>query len=217
MADRATLFVDGNNWFHGLTETGVDDLMRLDYAKISEKLCGPRVWKQTRYYIGALKQEWNPEDYANQRRFLNLIKEDDARIDVYTGRLEERPVRNPLVSELGDFLASGKGKSIPAEIRSELTSLAHRHMNVTTLKEKAVDVMLAVDMYRLAIQDEYDAAYLLSADGDFTPPVEAVCAMGKNVYGVSSRAFTSSALRAVCTAYIPLDVDWFNDCYRYSP
>ena len=37
MADRAVLFIDGNNRYHALSNAGVPDLGRLDYAKISEK------------------------------------------------------------------------------------------------------------------------------------------------------------------------------------
>lgn len=59
MADRAVLFIDGNNWYHSLSELGVGDLGRLDYAKISEKLVGPRTWIGTRYYIGRVQQKGN--------------------------------------------------------------------------------------------------------------------------------------------------------------
>ena len=83
-----------------------------------------------------------------------------------------------------------------------------------TLKEKAVDVQLAIDIYRLAIQIEYDAAYLLSADGDFTPPVEVVQPLGKKVYGCTVKPMYSSALKACCKAYIVLEREWFLDLYR---
>ncbi len=52
MADRAILFIDGNNWYHSLVEIGLTVLGDLDYRKISEKLLGPRDWIGTRYYIG---------------------------------------------------------------------------------------------------------------------------------------------------------------------
>jgi len=60
MPDRAVLFVDGNNWFHSLRKAGVDDLFMLDYAKISTKLVGPRVWLATRYYIGQVRGKHSP-------------------------------------------------------------------------------------------------------------------------------------------------------------
>ena len=66
-------------------------------------------------------------------------------------------------------------------------------------------------MYRMAKQDDFEAAYLLSADGDFSPVVEAVKELGKKVY-VASPGF-SSALRSVADAFIPLRKEWFQDCH----
>jgi len=56
MADRAILFIDGNNWYHALKDAGLSDLGRLDYAAVSRKLVGPRTWLATRYYIGRVSQ-----------------------------------------------------------------------------------------------------------------------------------------------------------------
>ena len=56
MARRATLFIDGNNWYHGLKGLGSVDLGRLDYRRLSLKLVGPRQWIGTRYYIGRVPQ-----------------------------------------------------------------------------------------------------------------------------------------------------------------
>lgn len=212
MADRAVLFVDGNNWYHGLRFIKAPRLIDLDYAAISAKLVGPREWVGTRYYIGQMKQDWNRTDYANQRRFLSLLRQDDDRISVHLGRLEERPVENPLAEELREFVEE-HSESLSDQTRLRLLELAEQYEDVTTLKEKAVDVMLSVDMYRMAVEDQYDAAYLLSADGDFTPTVRAVRNLGKPVYAVSPGIF-SSALDNACRSFIKVDRDWFDDCYR---
>ena len=63
--------------------------------------------------------------------------------------------------------------------------LARRQQKTTVLVEKAVDVMLAVDLVVMAERNNFDDAYLLSADGDFTPAVEHVRSRGKRVYAVS--------------------------------
>ena len=76
--------------------------------------------------------------------------------------------------------------------------------------EKAVDVMGAVDMVVMAERDEFDAAYLLSADGDFTPAVEAVRLNNKKVYAVS--VAVGAQLASVVNSYIRLKPDWFDDC-----
>lgn len=83
--DRAVLFIDGNNWYHALKETGVTRPMSLSYCKISRKLSTPREWIGTRYYIGALKQTRNPRMYADQRRFLaQFAGEDPSRMSYFS-------------------------------------------------------------------------------------------------------------------------------------
>lgn len=47
------------------------------------------------------------------------------------------------------------------------------------LREKGVDVRLAVDVVRLAAQNRYDVAIIISGDGDLVPAVETV----KEIYG----------------------------------
>jgi uncharacterized LabA/DUF88 family protein len=76
--------------------------------------------------------------------------------------------------------------------------------------EKAVDVMVAVDMVVMAERDQIDAAYLLSADGDFTPAAQAVKAAGKKIYAVSPSH--GAQLAAAVDAFIRLDAGWFADC-----
>ena len=44
---------------------------------------------------------------------------------------------------------------------------------------------LAVDLVRMADRDEFDVAYLLAADGDYPPAVEAVMASGKKVFAAA--------------------------------
>ncbi len=85
-------------------------------------------------------------------------------------------------------------------------------MNATTFVEKAVDVFLAVDMVVMAERDEYDTAYLLSADGDFTPAVNAVRAHGKKVLAAS--AASGAKLAASVDTFIRLKPEWFIDCCR---
>ena len=103
--------------------------------------------------------------------------------------------------------------SIDGSIFSHLSEIADRHAHATVFIEKAVDVFLAVDLVTLAIDDTYDAAYLLSADGDFTPAVEAVRKLDKKVYAASP--LTGAQLAKAVNAFIPLQPAWFADCYRH--
>ena len=211
MNPRAIFFIDGNNWYHSLKRRDIGAPGELDYAKISRKLAGTREWIETRYYVGALNQAANPAAYADQRRFLSRLQNTDHRIRVLLGRIESRSESNPLAAELHRWIDSGP-KDLGPDARAWLRAQATAHTNVRTLKEKAVDIMLAVDLIRLATEDQYDAAYVLSADGDFTPAVDAVRASGKTVYAASPDV--GYALSKSANTYIHLEKNWFRDCYR---
>lgn len=178
------MLIDGNNWFHGLCNVGVEDRGRIDYKKVSEKLVGPRQWVETRYYIGQINQKHNAALYAQQRSFLARLTAVDPRISVHFGRIEPRIAANEAANELGEYLAAAKTKIDPAVFR-DLSGIAKRHTDATVFVEKAVDVFLAIDLVTLAMNDAYDAAYVLTADGDYTPAVEAVRRLNKKVYAAS--------------------------------
>lgn len=210
MADRVVVFIDGNNWFHSLCHVRVEDRARLSYKKISEKLLGPRQWIGTRYYIGKINQQSNPTLYAQQRSFLASLASTDSRISVHLGRIEPRTSDNEAAKELREYLG-GLTTKIDPIVFAELNQIANRHSHVAVYVEKAVDVFLAVDLVTMAINNEYDAAYLLSADGDFTPAVEAARNLNKKVYAASPQS--GAQLARVASSFIHLDAAWFRDCY----
>ena len=210
MADRAVVFIDGNNWYHAIRDIGVDDRGRLNYRKISLKLLGSRIWVETRYYIGRMTQEISAALYAEQRSFLASLEKTDKRITVHLGRLEPRTANNPAAKELRQYLAGLKTK-IDAAVFAELVDLAKRHNDATVYVEKAVDVMISVDLVTMAMNDAYDAAYLLSADGDYTPAVEAVRRLGKKVYAVSP--LRGAQLAKAVNTFINIPAHWLADCY----
>lgn len=211
--ERAFFFVDGNNWYHALVENGVKYPSLLSYSSIFEKLAMDREWVGSRYYIGALNQSHDPKGYAEQRQFLAALRAEDPRIEVKLGRIEKRPFKNELKDKLLDFLAGDDSKGLPDAHRQALSAMNVRYGYTEVLKEKAVDVHLAVDMIALAHADAFDVAYLLSADGDFTPAVDLVLGLGKKVLPVSPNQ--SMALRRACGGvFIRLRQDWFNDCRK---
>ncbi len=102
MADRAVVFVDGNNWFHGLEEAGVQRKFALDFAKVSTKLLGPREWVGTRYYVGRLSV--TSPNYADQRKLEDFLLKTDRRISVHFGRVGPRLVENEAAREILAYL-----------------------------------------------------------------------------------------------------------------
>lgn len=211
MAHRAILFVDGNNWYHGLKDAGVENQADLDHRKIAQKLVGPREWTATRYYIGQVQQVGNVQLYADQRRFLAGLQAADRRISVHLGRLETRNVRNDCAVELHEYLSKIPIR-IDAAVFKDLMALASRHRSAKVMVEKAIDVMLAVDLVTMAQADAYDTAYILSADGDYTHAATFVRALNKKVYAVA--ASSGAQLAAVVNSFIRVDKAWCLDCYK---
>ena len=125
----------------------------------------------------------------------------------YIGRVPQRGNLR-LYRDQRRFLASLE--STDPRISIHLGRIEFRAFEIAV--EKAVDVMLAVDLVLMAERREFESAYLLSADGDFTPAVDAVRSSGRKVFAVS--ASHGGRLREACNAFIRVDPGWFEDCYR---
>ena len=209
-AYRAALFVDGSNFYHGCSTLGLTGLGRLNYAKVSLKLAGPRAWVATRYYVGQVPGTGNLRLAEAQKKFLEFLRTCDARMTVHLGRIELRPAKSQAAVELGRYLAGLKVRIDPLVFR-ELVTISTSFAQTTVMVEKAVDVMLAIDMVVMAERNEFDTAYLLSADGDLTPAVEAVRASGRKVFVASAQS--GARLAASCNTFIKLRPEWFEDLF----
>jgi uncharacterized LabA/DUF88 family protein len=67
-----------------------------------------------------------------------------------------------------------------------------------------VDVRIAVEMIRLAREDQYDRAYLISSDTDLVPAVEEVLSLEKQLHYVGFPKGQSFGLSKVATDIILL-------------
>ena len=67
-------------------------------------------------------------------------------------------------------------------------------------KEKGVDVRLALDIYKLANENVYDKALLISSDSDLIPAIKMVQAAGKEVEYIGFSHNPSIALIKQCKA-----------------
>lgn len=214
MSDRAVVFVDGNNLYHGLKDAGAKRIGKISLAKFARKLVGPREWVGLRYYVGRVSQSWSEQDYAAQRSYVAQQMKADHRVTFHFGRLEFRPQPNPASEELLRYLADLRTPIDPT-VRTHLMDLGHRHRKAKVMVEKAVDVMLAVDVVTMALTDAYDAAYIISADGDYTHAVEFVRGRGKKVYGAA--ATPAHEMGKVVNAFIKLTREFVADCYFDEP
>lgn len=76
--------------------------------------------------------------------------------------------------------------------------------NKIVYEAKEDDIHLAVDMVKLAYNDAYDTAILVSSDGDFVPAVQAVKEKGKNVENIGFENKFSYHLQQTCDKIIRL-------------
>lgn len=201
---RAVVFIDGNNWFHGLRKIGVD-AYDLDYRKFARGLLKGRSLSEIRFYIGKITGD---RDRVERQRYKVASLEAQG-VRVTWGRIQKNlipPERNPALKSLRTILTEN-GSRIPSDIRRQLEELGN--MPVPDYVEKKVDVAIAVDLVRMAYDDDYDVAYLLSADADYVTAVREVQRLGKLVFGVKAARERSDELGNVLRM-IPLRREQFD-------
>lgn len=203
--DRAIVFIDGSNRYHGLRRHGVRRSL-LDYREVVGKLARGRPVRSVRYYIGKAVRGTRIE--TGQARFLAALR--DQGVEIVLGTMQrnslssaERAKRERLLSLLRNL-----GDEVPGEVEKAIRIFLEP---AWTEVEKQVDTAISADLVDLAHRDEYEVAYLLSADSDFIPAVRIVRRLGKTVFGVS--ADPSSELGRAVTKYLWLRPDWFEGLY----
>lgn len=199
---RAVLFIDGSNWYHSLKRIEVSS--KLDYRAVAAKLIRNRELVGTRYYVGRVTGDLRR--MREQEHYLSFLR--DRGVSVHLGIVRRNPMNRQFVRErrrLAERI-SGYAAAIPAEVREAIETFYRS--DYPQFVEKQVDTRMSVDLVRMAYRDEYDAAYILSADSDFIPAVEAVRELGKTVFAASPAQ--GKQLAAAVDTYIPLPRRWFD-------
>ena len=202
---RAVLFIDGNNWFHGLRRISVD-AYDLDYRKVAGELLKGRSLAEIRFYIGRVSGDRDRIERQRER----VASLESQGVHVTWGRIQKNvipPEKNPALRKLRTILAED-GSRIPTDIRRQLEELGN--MPVPDYVEKKVDVAIAVDLVRMAYEDQYDVAYLLSADADYVTAVKEAQRVGKTVFGAKAASERSDELGRVIKM-IPLRREQFDN------
>ncbi|MCY4281607.1 MAG: NYN domain-containing protein [Gammaproteobacteria bacterium] len=206
---RAIIFIDGNNFYHGMKKEGLSSI-ELDYAQFSRKLVINREWLETRYYIGRVKQEGDTTRYQKQQKFLHQLKTFD-KVNYFLGRVERREMKgaSKKLNKWLNALPNRPDVSISPKIVEELRRVAS--IDSVTWVEKAVDVMIATDMVSMAHENKYDIAYLLSADGDFTHAIKKVRDAGCKILVASP--VPGYQISKAADSFIRLDRKFFHGCW----
>ena len=205
-ARQAFVFIDGSNFYHAARGIGIAT-GDLDYRALADKLILDRRLAGIRYYVGKISGD--VPRVVSQGKFLDRIRAQG--VEVVLGRIERRmldPDKNPLITELRALVAAHR-PLLNGPLLKELQELCETRFPQYT--EKRVDVSIAVDMVTMAYTDGFDTAYLLSADGDFVPAVEAVKSTGKKVFAVSPSV--GRELEKAVDTFIRLKKEWFSGLF----
>lgn len=184
-AERVMIFIDGSNLYHGLK--AALGHARLDFERFTAGLCGStRRLVHTHYYTVPVRQADDPARYAGQQRFFARLRR-MPHFTMHLGRLVDRD-RDETCPECG-----------------------HAY-KVEYQTEKGVDVQLAAHMLAHAFDNQYDAAILVSNDGDFAPAVAEVRRLRKQVVNADFVPRLPSHLSKSCDSTMPLDKKFLKPC-----
>lgn len=90
------------------------------------------------------------------------------------------------------------------------------HINGEKYRVKEDDIHIAVDMVKLAYNDAYDTAILISTDGDFVPAIKAVKEKGKRVENVGFRPKFSWHLKQKSDSFIQFGKEELSSLFPQS-
>jgi len=198
--ERVAIFIDGSNFYHGLK--AFIGNTKVDFAKFSKLLCGDRELVRAYYYNVPVNQEAFPDIYKDQQRFFDSLK-NVPYFALKLGRLEKRIInvdRQGLIKTFGEDIAK-----LIIEKWGE---------TIVTYVEKGVDIDLATDMLRLAYNNAYDTAIIVTGDGDFVSAVTGVKDMGKHVENANFKDGKGYHIRTACDKFISLDKNFLTPCLK---
>lgn len=153
--DRALIFIDGSNFYYKLKEIVFSTTDDLRLMNFDYQ----------KFFKDLIKEN----TLAGARYYIGSVKRQDG---------ENKEKSEKLYADQQKFIARLNQQGIVVVLGNLI-----QHPD-KTFHEKGVDVRIAVEMIRLARQNDYDVAFLLSSDTDLVPAVEEVHVLGKKVYYV---------------------------------
>ncbi len=140
----------------------------------------------------------------NFEKMLNQIigKRKLVRFYYYNASLDRKKDEQSYMKQQRFF---DKIKRIP-KCNFILCRMQKRKINGKTIYEvKEDDICLAVDMVKLAYNNAYDTAIIISSDGDFVPAIQAVKEIGKNVENIGFENRISYHLQQEADKFVKLN------------
>ena len=179
MPRRAIVFVDGSNWYHKLK-----NLLRVK--------------------ISSGRNNIKPPVNFDLRGFAENLVAPDIIVEIryYIGK-----VKRTRGDQKSEKMYSAQQRLVGC-LQQQDVIIGFGHLISYpdgSFHEKGVDILLAVEMMRLASQRKYDIAYLVSSDTDLVPAVEECKSLGREIVYVGSSVHGQSfGLTKICNRTILL-------------
>lgn len=157
---RVCVYVDGSNFYHiVLKKLGVKDT-EFDYNSFAKYLIGNRILSENgkRYYVGTVQAENNVpnEAFSRQQALFTYLHANHWEIK-----------HSPLRRRLEEIVIDNR-----IDAYEKIKTLGINTIKVMRLREKGIDVKLAVDLMTGAIDNKYDIAIVISSDTDLVPAID---------------------------------------------
>ena len=206
MDKKAIVFVDANNWYHNLK--GWFTPSEIDISKVVNFIAKEKKLEvlEIRWYASVLSIEDNKLDYMKHMNFLSILQGKGIR--VITRKLQ-RLSNKEILKKRQELLESWDLCDVCKPIVKESFLDISDHSK----KEKGIDVWIAIDMVKEALQDNVDYCILISCDADFIPAFDLIKEIGKDVLSCSVPRGYSNELRQKFP-YMLLNRDILNKCFR---
>ena len=205
MNKKAVIFVDANNWYHNLKYSVKPS--KIDVCKLGELLSQKYDLdiSEIRWYASVPDIEDNKLKYLMHMNFLGHLQKQG--IKVITRKLQKFSTKE-LKKKRRELVESWDLCNVCKPIVDE----AFLDIVDNQKKEKGIDVWIAIDMVKAAI-DGMDCCVLISGDSDFVPAFDLIKEIGKDVLSVSVPRGYSNELRQKFPYHI-LKKEDLNKCLK---
>ncbi len=190
-ANKAKVFIDGNNLYHCLRNMDLK-IEAADFPKLCEVICEK------------FSLEWDTAHYYNSKpmlhsfnywRWVNYYKEldDFSKFTVSLRKLQKNSNYEIQQKKKQSLENLGVCNGCKPVVEQNCMDCIGRFSN----KEKGIDVLLAVEMIEAALKKECDYCVLVSGDGDFVPALNLILANNVKIKSVSVWSGYSSLIRKI--------------------
>lgn len=186
MPERVMIFIDGANINKDAKTIGI----KIDYVKLIEVLANGRDNRRA-YFFDAVPVTKNAKPKVV---FLDALRRNGITV-------KTKPLRTRIIKCENCVI----GKKIK-ELKplNELPD-ANLTQDVSQDYQKGVDIALVTELFKMARENGFDTAIVVSGDDDFASAIDCIKSMSKRVEVVSFRRSLGSEMKEVADKLILLD------------